>query len=152
MYVKYHIIFGLIFAGFFYLIFNIGIVGFFIIFLSSFLIDVDHYIYYAFKKKSIDLKQAYNYFMKNEEKMLSYPRKQRNQIYGGHCILHGVEFVLILFLLSFFSKYVLYILLGVAFHLLLDITYQTTYWDRLDKVSFIWDYLKFKKFKHIEHI
>ncbi len=151
MYPKQHIIFGIIFsASLFFLFPQIGLIGFFIVFLSSFLIDVDHYLYSVYKKKDLSLKNAYNWFTKNKKIFLSLPRKQRNGFYRGFYFLHGIEVLIILFLFSFFSKYFFFIFIGVAFHLLLDSVDQTIDWDRIDKFSLIYDFIKFKKLKVFE--
>jgi len=142
-----HFIFGLIFAGFLYFIFpQIGLMGFSIIIFSTFLIDVDHYLYYVFKKKNFNLKNAYKWFIEHKKELLSLPWKQRNKFKTGFCFLHGIEVLFILLILWIFvSKYFLFVFVGFAFHLLLDSIYQTTYWDRISKVSLVNDYLKFKK-------
>jgi len=142
-----HFIFGLMFAGFLYFIFpQIGLMGFSIIIFSTFLIDVDHYLYYVYKKKDFNLKNAYKWFIEHQKELLSLPLKQRNKFQTGFSFLHGIEVLFILLILWIFvSKYFLFVFVGFAFHLLLDSIYQTTYWDRINKVSLIWDYLKFKK-------
>ena len=142
-----HFIFGLIFAGFLYFIFpKINFIGFLIIIFSTFLIDVDHYLYYVYKKKDLSLKNAYKWFVANKKKFLSLPWKQRNKFQTGFCFLHGIEVLFILLILwIFISKYFLFVFTGFAFHLLLDSIHQTTYWDRISKVSLVYDYLKFKK-------
>jgi len=140
-----HFILGLLFAIFLYFIFpQIGLIEFTIIFLSSFLIDIDHYLYYVYKKKDFSLKNSYQWFMKRREKFLSLPWKQRNNFNINLSILHGIEVLVILFLLSFIHKYFLFVFVGFAFHLLLDSIDQTTYWDRISKVSLVWDYLRFR--------
>ena len=54
MYPKHHILLGFIFSVFVFILFpKIGILGVSIIFLSSFLIDVDHYIGYAIRKRDL---------------------------------------------------------------------------------------------------
>ena len=148
MYPKQHLIFGIIFSAVLFFLFpQIGLTGFLIIFLSSFLIDVDHYLYYVYKKKDLSLKHAYNWFIKKKKRFLALPRKQRNKIYIGFYFLHGIEILIVLFLFSFFSKYFLFIFTGFAFHLLLDAVDQTIYWDRVDKFSLVYDFIKFKKLK-----
>ena len=148
---KQHIIFGLIFAGFLYLIFpKIGLLGFLIIFLSSFLIDVDHYLYYVYKKKDLSLKYAHSWFIKKKKKFLDLTRKKRNKVYCGVYFLHGIEVLIVLFLLTSFSKYFFFVFMGFAFHLLLDSVDQTIYWDRVDKFSLVYDFFKFKKLKFFE--
>jgi len=141
-----HFFFGLIFAGFLYFLFpQVRWIEFLIIIFSTFLIDVDHYLYYVYKKKDLSLRNAYKWFMKRRAKLLSMPWKQRNKFQTGFCFLHGVEVLFLLFLLSFIHRYFLFIFVGFAFHLLLDSIDQTTYWDKINKVSLVKDYLKFEK-------
>lgn len=150
MYPKQHIILGAIFSGILFFLFpQIGLIGFSLIFLSSILIDVDHYLYYVYKKKDWNLKKAHKWFLDHEEKFHYLSRKKRGSFYGGLCFLHGIEILLILLLLSIISKYFFFIFIGLAFHLLLDIVDQTKCHDRIDKLSIIHDFLKFKKLKFI---
>lgn len=151
MYVKHHIILGGLFSLILFLVFPaIGLIEFSLIFLSSFLIDVDHYTYYVYKKKDLSLKKAYKWFMKMEKKLLSLPRNQRNKISSNLVFLHGIEMLILLFLLGFVSKYFFFIFIGFSFHLLLDMVKETSYHDRIDKFSLIYDYFKFKKLKKLE--
>ncbi|MBA7700024.1 hypothetical protein ES703_108730 [subsurface metagenome] len=147
----HHLFSGIIFSLILLFLFpQIGLIGFLIIMLSTVLIDVDHYLYYVYKKKDWSLKHAYNWFIKNKKKFLSLSRKQRNKFYTGFFFLHGIEILLILFLLGkFLSIYFYYILIGVSFHLFLDIIYQRKIHDRLDRISIIYDFLKFKKLRFI---
>ena len=140
-----HFIYGLIFAGFLYFIFpKIELAGFLIIIFSTVLIDVDHYLYYIYKKKDFNLKNSYRWFIENQKKLLSLPWKQRNKFQTGFCFLHGIEVLFVLLILGIFiSKYFLFVFTGFAFHLLLDSIDQTTYWDRISKVSLVNDYLKY---------
>jgi len=148
MYPKHHIILGAIFAAALYFIFpSIGILNAAIVFLSSFLIDVDHYIYYRYKTGNWNLKKAYDWFIQNSKKVYKMPRKERNNCYTGFCALHGMEILVLLYLLSYIWNFAIFIFVGFAFHLLLDYIYQPTYQDRMDKFSVIYDYLKFKKLK-----
>lgn len=142
-----HFLFGLVFAGFLYLIFpSIKLTGLVIVSLSSFLIDADHYIYYLYKKKDFNLRNSYRWFMKRRKRFLSLPWKQRNFFPTPLYLLHGIEVLLIFFLFGvFLSKYFLFVFTGFAFHLLLDSIIQTTYWDRISKVSLVNDYSMFKK-------
>jgi len=141
-----HFILGLLFAGFLYFIFpKINFIGFLIIIFSAFLIDVDHYLYYVYKKKNFSLRKAYKWFIENKKKLLSLPWEQRNKFQTGFSFLHGIEILLILLILwVFVSKYFLFVFVGFAFHLLLDSIDQTTYWDRISKVSLVRDYLKYR--------
>ncbi len=151
MYVKWHVILGFIFSVLLFFLFpKIGFIGFLIIWASSVFLDVDHYLAYVYLKKDWSLIRAYKWHMKKNKKSLSFSRKQRNNFYISFSFLHGIEFLLILFFLTIFiSKYFLFILIGAAFHLLLDNLYERKYNSRCDKISLIYDFLKFKKLKKI---
>ncbi|MFH1503334.1 MAG: hypothetical protein ABIE36_01610 [Candidatus Diapherotrites archaeon] len=146
---KYHIVLGFIFSIVLFLIFpSINLIGAGIIFLSSFLIDFDHYVYYIFKKRDLNLKRAYIWFIKKQEKLYSLSRKKRNKVPGEFFFLHGIESLLVLFILGIYlSSYIFYILIGFALHLFSDIIYQRTIHDRLDKISLIYDWFKYKKLR-----
>ena len=148
-----HTFLGLIFSLAIVYIFNLSLIAGIIIFLSSVLIDVDHYLYYVYKKKDWRLKRAYNFFIVGKNKIASLSRKQRNEFYHGFSFLHGIETLVILFILGkFLSEYFYYILIGFSFHLFLDIIHQKTIHDRFDKYSIIYDYFKYKKLGVLEEM
>ena len=147
-----HLIFGTIFSTIFLLIFpQIGFLGFFIIILSTVLIDLDHYLYYVYKKKDWNIKNAYNWVLETGKKFYSLSKIERDKFYMGIYLLHGVEILCILFTLGIFiSKYFLFIFIGFSFHLFLDVIYQIMRKKRITKVSLVNDFLKSKKLKLIE--
>ena len=119
---KYHIFFGLIFSTIIFLLFTqIGLIGFLIIFLSSFLIDVDHYLFFVYAKKDIILKNAHRWFIEKNRKSLKLSKAEKKKIKAIPCIFHGIEMILVLIILSFFSQIFLYVLVGFIFHELLDL-------------------------------
>jgi len=153
MYPKQHLFLGLAFSLILFLLYpKIGLTGFFLIFLSSVLIDIDHYVYYVVKKKDFSLKNAYLWFINIDKKMAKMTKKQRNNFYIALCFLHGFELLIILFLLANISELFFFIFIGFSFHLLLDIAHQVNYKERLDKVSLINDFFRFKKLKSAEEI
>lgn len=154
MYPLQHLFFGTLLGIFLLILFpQIWLINFVIVILSSVLIDVDHYLWYVYKKKDWSLTNAYNWFIKIIKKSFSFPRKQRNEFYVGFCFLHGIEFLFVLSILGIFiSRFFLFVFIGIAFHLLLDITDGTIYIDRIDKFSVICDFFKFKKLKYIENL
>ncbi len=124
---KHHIILGDFLALVVYLIFpEIGLLGFLLIFLSSFLFDVDHYIVYVLKKKEFSLNKAYYYF---EEKI----HKKENWDYL--LIFHNIEFFIFLFILALFFQFFLFLLIGLLFHFLLDLVEDITQ-DEFDDRNF----------------
>ena len=99
---------------------KIGLIGFFIIWVSSIFIDVDHYIYYVWKKRDLNLKRAFDYFAEASKKAMKLPRSERWKKRANPCIFHGIEAIILLIFLSFFHVFFLYILLGFIFHEFLD--------------------------------
>jgi len=150
MYPTQHLLLGIIFSLVLLFLFpQIGFLGASIIILSTVLIDVDHYIYYTFKKKDLSLKNSYNWFIRKVTTFNNLPRKQRNKFYIAFCCLHGLEVLLILLIFSTMFQYFFFIFIGFSFHLLLDLVSETRHRDRIDRISLIYDFFKFKKLKFI---
>jgi hypothetical protein len=85
-------------------------------FLASVLIDFDHYILYVIRKKKFNPFRAYSYFRDDAEKELLKEGKKRVLF-----VFHNLEILLALLILSFFIRFFVPILLGYAFHLIIDI-------------------------------
>ncbi|MAG50330.1 hypothetical protein CL621_01655 [archaeon] len=108
-----HIVLGLLFSLFLYPLFGFYVI---IIFLSSFLIDVDHVLWYFIKYKKWDnLKEIYNYYTDDE--------KIRDILN----VFHTIEFLILLIVLAIFFKIFRFVLIGVGFHYLLDIIYMVSH-------------------------
>lgn len=119
---KQHIILGLIFATVLLLLFpQIGLIGFLIIIFSTVLIDVDHYLFYVWYKKDYSLRNCYRWFIKKSREFRNLSKEQKKKINCPPIIFHGFEALIILIILSFFSKIFIYILIGFLFHEFLDI-------------------------------
>ncbi|MEK6873892.1 MAG: hypothetical protein AABW91_03530 [Nanoarchaeota archaeon] len=129
MYPSKHIVFGFIFALLVFILFpQIELLGFFTIWLASFLIDVDHYLYYVLAKKDLSLRKAYKWFMGESAKSLLLPREKRKEINKEMpCIFHGIETIIILILLSFVNNFFLFVLIGFVFHEFLDFIHVVYY-------------------------
>ena len=129
MYPSKHIVFGLIFSLLVYFTFpQIDTLGFFTIWLASFLIDVDHYIFYVFTKKDLSLIKSHSWFMKESAKSFSLSKEDRKNFSKQiPCIFHGIETIAILFLLSFVNRFFLYVLIGFIFHEILDFIHIVYY-------------------------
>lgn len=143
---KYHILFGFLFSLILFLVFPfIGLLGFLIIFASSVLIDVDHYIYFVFVKKNFSLGEAYKYFFEKRKKYISSVNSEKERSNLAMYLLHGIEILLIIFILGIFvNKIFLFIFIGFSFHLFLDIIELIYYGFRIVKVSLIWDLVRLK--------
>ena len=117
---KYHIFIGAIISLIFYYAFDIPIFYSMVFFFSSFLIDIDHYLFYAYKTKNLSLKKSYEWYKKRKEKWKALTLKQKNSSKIMHFFFHGFEFLFIFLVLSFFSQIFFYALLGFLIHLTLD--------------------------------
>jgi len=152
MYPKQHLILGFFFALILFLIFpEIDFFGFLIIVSASVLIDFDHYVYYIYKKGDFSLKNAYNWYVKNGEKFFSLPENKRANIKFGFCFLHGIEVIVLIFILFFFFKYnfLIFISTGLIFHQFLDAVELSRKKLPLHKVLSITYYLIYAKNKKL---
>ena len=148
---KTHIILGLIFSAIIWGLFpEIGFLGFMIIFLSSVLIDFEHYVYYSIKSGSLSLRKHYWKAIERTKKWhkLKYEEKLQYQIQPMP--MHGIEFVIILVVLSFIHRVFFYVLVGIAFHMILDIISLIYYKNPLFKLSQIYNYITNKKKKRFD--
>jgi hypothetical protein len=123
---KYHLLLGIAFSFLIWAIFpRINIFGAGLIFSSSFLIDFDHYLYYAFKKKDINPGNSVGWFMHNHqnktlEKWDKSQRAKGKKTKAAFCIFHTFELLMLVLALSFFFYPFLFILIGLLFHQITD--------------------------------
>ncbi len=110
---KHHIILGAIFSALLYWLFSLTIFQTLLVFLSSILIDFDHYLWYVARKKDWDLKNSYNYL----EKLSKNLKKPIMMVF------HTIEFLILVFILSFFWRGFYFALIGMIFHSILDLLY-----------------------------
>ena len=112
-----HFIYGFfVAAGIHYFFPQITVLGAAIIFIVSWGIDVDHYLFYVFKKRDLNLRRAYHFF---DGQMAVY-RKQGKHYCAPLCIFHTAESLLAMIILSFYNRYVFYVLLGALLHFVGD--------------------------------
>ncbi len=151
---QHHFLIGSISSIFIYLNFpEISILNIIIFLLASVLIDVDHYLYYVYRKKDWNLKNAINWFMRNGKALKKLDIKKRAEFYTGFCFLHGIEVLILLAILGYFINNIFsFIALGFLVHLILDYIHQANYKGRFDKFSIIYDYFKYGDLKFVEEI
>jgi hypothetical protein len=147
-----HLILGIVFATILFVIFpEIRLIQLGIIVASSVLIDVDHYFYYVYKKKKLNPFKAYRWYTSRRHKCCSLPKEQKRKIHFGTFCLHGIEILIILLLLGFFVSDIFYfILIGFTFHLLSDLSIEIIWYNRYNKLSVIYSFLKSKGLTFIE--
>ncbi len=141
MYPSQHLILGTVFSAILFGIFpQIGLIGFFLIILSTFFIDVDHYFVYVYKNKNFSLKNAYCWFIEEGKKLKGFSREKKKKYKSEILIFHGIEFWIFLSILSFFNNYFLFIFIGVMFHMFLDFVFSNSKEFPISKLSQIYNW------------
>lgn len=86
-------------------------------FLAAFFIDIDHYFYFIYKKKSWNLIKAHDYFY-NLNKLLKKKRKMVKILF----IFHTIEIYLLILIFTFLFFDIFFpLFLGLTIHHILDI-------------------------------
>ena len=148
-----HLFFGVLFSFLLWILFpQIGALGVSLIVFASVFIDVDHYLAIVIRDRKLGIKRAYNWHIFAGKEICKLPKKERDNLYICWCFFHGMEVIILLFLLGFLSKYFFFLFLGASLHLLLDLVEQTTYLERIDKFSSLFDFFKFRKLDQIVNI
>ncbi len=117
---KIHILIGGLVSVLIVYFFNVSIFGGLLIFLSSFLIDFDHYVYYVFKEKDLNPFNSVKWFFRKRDKWFKLSVLERKGYKRGIFIFHGIEFLLLLFLVSWFYPVFYYVIFGILIHIFLD--------------------------------
>src|SRR3989338_6548172 len=118
---RWHIFFGAIFSLLIWIIApQTSPVYIVLIFISTFLMDFDHYICAVFKTKKLGLFHSFKY----HKEMLKQAREEKKKGIKRKCdfhLFHTVEFHILFGLLSLSWIGFFYIFLGMVFHSFLDI-------------------------------
>lgn len=117
---KWHILFGFLFSYVLVYFFNFTIFAGLIVFSASIFIDLDHAWLYFLDTKDINPSKFWEYSCRKRAYWRSLSKEDRNSYKKPHFIFHGIEFIIILILLSFLFSIFLWILIGFLFHLFLD--------------------------------
>jgi len=147
MHPKVHFIIGVLFIIILHFIFpQITFLSLLIILFSSVLIDGDHYIYYIIKKRNFNLFKCYRWYQNHFHKTINIPMSERKKIYTGFYLFHGIEMLIILFLLgTYVNQFFIFIFIGFSIHLFLDIVFEIYFKHTIDKISIIYSYYRWKK-------
>jgi len=117
---KYHMAIGAIVTSTIYIIYPLTLIQAAIIFLSSFLIDVDHYMLYVVKNKDFSLRNARRYFFSHRKRWLKLSVGERKNYKRHLFIFHGIELWIPLVLLANYFPLIWFVLTGLAIHIFLD--------------------------------
>ncbi|MCD4770789.1 hypothetical protein K8R30_00050 [archaeon] len=144
-----HFLFGLIVSVVLYLVFpEIEFLGLVVFLMATVLIDIDHYLYYIYRKRDWSLANAIRWVLRKGKILKKMRRKRRSEFYIGFYFLHGIEALILFGALGYFVWDGFYFVsLGFGFHLVLDYIHQIQIMDRIDKISSIYDYFKYGKLK-----
>lgn len=118
---RWHILFGVIFTILIWIAApKINLLFLLLVFLSTFLIDFDHYLCFVLKTRKLGLFHSFSY---HHEMIIQAKKDSAKGIRekGDFHIFHTIEFHLFVGLLSFFWAGFFYIFIGMVFHSLLDI-------------------------------
>src|SRR3989338_4978773 len=125
---RWHILLGFIFSLIIWIIFpETSYFYIALVFLSSFIIDFDHYCNAVLKTGKLGLFRAFDY---HKDICREYDKeiKKKGRIRERDLqVFHTVEFNLLLAVLGFLWSGFWYILLGILFHIFLDLIYQARY-------------------------
>lgn len=139
---RWHIFWGAVFSLILYLVVP-GIEWYYliIVFLSSFLIDFDHYMAAAYNSGKISLFESFKYYDIDRIKAMKEKKKGiRNK--GTFHLFHTVEFHFLVFILGLFFAPLFYVFIGMMFHTLLDLLYLAVR-DVLYRREFLlWNWIK----------
>lgn len=118
---RWHIFFGAIFTlVVWYFVPKINYIYIALLFLSSFLIDFDHYVAGFLKTRKLSLRESFKYHNKLMEKEKA-ENKKGIRVRGDFHLFHTVEFHALIGLLGLLWAGFFYIFVGMIFHSLIDV-------------------------------
>ncbi|MDH3324680.1 MAG: hypothetical protein OEL89_03515 [Candidatus Peregrinibacteria bacterium] len=118
---KWHLLFGLVASYILVQFFNFSLLPALIIFLSSWMIDGDHYLWYLFEMKEKNPIKALTWYNKNIDKWSKMPFKEREKFKRGVFIFHSIGFWALLLILSFIHPVFLWVFIGIMIHMAADL-------------------------------
>jgi len=119
-----HILYGFVFSILVVAIVpQIGFIGAAMLFLSSILIDVDHYFASVMSGNGFSINKAYEWYIKKNNSKIN--DSKINNFFKWMIPFHSIEFFSVLFALWYLSVGIIsnilfYIIIGCLFHMLLD--------------------------------
>jgi len=136
---KWHLLYTYVFSIILVYFFEFSLFAGLIVFLSAIFIDLDHVLIYVLKTKNINPIKFYTWSFAKKDCWNKLTKDEKKEFALPHFILHGIEFILVLVVLSLAHSFFYWILLGVLFHLFLD--FIVLIYDREEisiKTSQIW--------------
>jgi len=118
---KLHFLYGFVISYILVYFSDFSILAGTIIFISSWMIDIDHYFWYSLEMKDYNPLHAIKWYRASIPKWFALPKKEREKLRGGVFIFHGILFWIILAALSFLHPIFLWVLIGVGIHMIADL-------------------------------
>jgi len=138
---KEHIFYGGLFAmACYFLLPVVGSYEAFVIWIATwFIIDLDHAIFYSVKTLNFNPVKFWKWSKHHRERWLRIPGHKKRELQHPIYIFHGIEALVVLFLLGLKWDVFHWVLIGFVFHLILDWIHMC-YLDEdiMYKVSWIW--------------
>jgi len=148
---KWHALINFVFVYILYWFTSLTIIQAATIFLAAVLIDVDHYLYYILVKKKFSIKSPYNWFKLKRQRLIQLSKEERKKHKHVILIFHGIEPIIILFLLANYFPILAYISFGFAIHIIQDLVIEPPGMIHY-KISVLYstyDHILKRKLKHI---
>ncbi len=142
---KWHVLYSFVLAYSLNWFFHISFLATILIFLSSILIDVDHYLIFILREKKIHPKKFWNWSINTKKEWLKEGEKSFYKY--PLFIFHGLEALLILAILSLLYLPFFWIFIGFSFHLFLDLLDLIYREEKLHKLSQIYTFKRNKNKK-----
>jgi len=118
---RWHFLLGLVVTFVLMYLFDFSLLEGTIIFLASWLIDIDHYPWYVFEIRDWNPVRALKWHRRTAPRWLALSRKEREKFRWGVFVFHSLFFWVILAILSLFYQVFFWILIGVAIHMIADL-------------------------------
>ena len=120
MKLKTHFLIGLIVSYILIQLSDFSLLAGLIVFLSSWLIDCDHYFWYGLEFKNWNPIKAIRWRIKFVPRWRKLSSLEKSEFKREVLILHGIGFWSIIIALSFFYKFFFWVLIGIAIHMIAD--------------------------------
>lgn len=111
---KYHLSLTIILAAILLVFDSVNISQALLIIFGGFFIDTDKWLLYVIYKKDFSIRRSFKYFNQ-------FSNMKKRPVFL--CIFHTVESFILMIILSFIWLPFFYILIGMTFHLFLDLIY-----------------------------
>jgi hypothetical protein len=118
---RYHLLIGFVVSYTLVFFFNLPIFFGVLLFISSWIVDSDHYLWYSLETKDWNPIHAVKWYLSAIPRWISLSSNEKEKFKRGVFIFHGICFWMVLLVLSFFNKIFLWILIGVLVHMFADL-------------------------------